>query len=150
MDTPTGVWDAAETERFLESTAVPLRLGCRTPNDDPWMLSLWYLYRDGTLWCATSADADVVRYLRHDDGVAFEVSTNRPPYKGVRGNGTATIEADPEKELLRELLERYLDGTESPLARKLTSPEREEVRIRIDPARLYTWDFTGRMTDSTS
>lgn len=146
-DSLSGAWDAGETQHFLESSTVPLRVACRTPNDEPWLLSLWYLYRDGALWCATGADADVVRYLRHDDGVAFEVSTDDPPYRGVRGNGTASIEPDSGKELLRELLERYLDGTDSTLARRLLSPDREEVRIRIDPARLYTWDFTERMAD---
>jgi len=114
------------------------------------MLSLWYRYRDGALWCATSASADVVDYLASDDRVAFEISTNRPPYRGVRGNGTATIDPDVDKELLRELLERYLDGTDSPLAERLLSPGREEVRIRIDPARVYTWDFTDRMQGSVS
>lgn len=152
MDTDalSGAWDAVETERFLERTAVPLRVACRTPNDEPWMLSLWYLYRDGALHCATGADADVVRYLRHDDRVAFEVSTNDPPYSGVRGNGTATVESDAGKSLLRELIERYLGGTNSTLASRLLSPEREEVRIRIDPTRLYTWDFTDRMADAGS
>ncbi len=81
-DSLSGAWDAGETERFLESSTVPLRVACRTPDDEPWLLSLWYLYRDGALWCATGADADVVRYLRHDDGVAFEASTNHPPYRG--------------------------------------------------------------------
>lgn len=149
-DSLSGAWDAGETERFLESSTVPLRVACRTPDDEPWLLSLWYLYRDGALWCATGADADVVRYLRHDGGVAFEASTNNPPYRGVRGNGTASIDSDPEKQLLRELLERYLGGTDSTLARRLLSPDREEVRIRIDPARLYTWDFTDRMADADS
>jgi nitroimidazol reductase NimA-like FMN-containing flavoprotein (pyridoxamine 5'-phosphate oxidase superfamily) len=149
-DSLSGAWNTDETERFLESTAVPLRVACRTPNDEPWMLSLWYLYRDGALHCATGADADVVRYLRHDDRVAFEVSTNDPPYSGVRGNGSATVEPDAGKELLRELLGRYLGGTDSALARRLLSPEREEVRIRIEPARLYTWDFTTRMADAGS
>lgn len=145
MDRLTGTWDRAETEAFLTAETIPLRLSCHTRGDDLWMLSLWYHYRDGALWCATSASADVVDYLEYDDRVAYEISTNEPPYKGVRGNGTATIKPDPQKELLKELLERYLGGTDSALAEQLLSPERDEVRIRIDPARVYTWDFTDRM-----
>ena len=29
----------------------------------------------------------------------------------------------------------------------LLREEREEATVRIDPVRLYTWDFTPRMTD---
>ncbi|WP_253738269.1 pyridoxamine 5'-phosphate oxidase family protein [Halohasta salina] len=143
---PTGAWDRERTEAFLEGRTIPVRLACHTRADTLWMLSLWYLYRDGALWCATSASADVVDYLAGDNRVAFEISTNEPPYKGVRGNGTASVDADTDKDLLRELLERYLGGTDSPLAEQLLSPDREEVRIRIDPARIYTWDFSERMT----
>jgi len=145
---PTGAWDRERTETFLQSETIPIRLSCHTQADVLWMLSLWYLYRDGALWCATSASADVVDYLTGDDRVAFEISTNDPPYKGVRGNGTASIEADPDKTLLKELLERYLGGTDSPLAERLLSPERDEVRIRIDPTKMYTWDFSERMQGS--
>ncbi len=145
MDRLTGAWDLTQTETFLSMTTVPLRLSCRTRGDSLWMLSLWYCYDDDALWCATSATADVVEYLENDDRVAFEISTNEPPYKGVRGNGTASVEADSEKKLLRRLLERYLGGTDSSLADRLLSPERDEVRIRIDPSRVYTWDFTDRM-----
>ena len=149
MDHLTGAWDAAETEAFLKSATVPLRLSCRTRGDALWMLSLWFRYREEAFWCATHADADVVDYLAGDDRVAFEISTNEPPYRGVRGNGTATVEPDPEKAVLRDLLERYLGGTDSALAERLLSPDRDEVTIRIDPNRLYTWDFTDRMADVT-
>ena len=146
---PTGAWDRAETEGFLSEATIPIRLSCRRPAGDLWMLSLWFVYRENAVWCATSAEASVVEYLTHDDRVAFEISTNEPPYKGVRGNGTATITPDSEKQLLRSLLERYLGGTDSPLAKRLLSPQREEVRIRIDPETLYTWDFTDQMRRST-
>jgi nitroimidazol reductase NimA-like FMN-containing flavoprotein (pyridoxamine 5'-phosphate oxidase superfamily) len=142
----TGVWDREDVDDFL-TTAVPVRLGCRTPDDHLWMLSLWYLWEDDSLWCATGADADVVRYLRANDEVAFEVSTNDPPYRGVRGRGHATVDADEDKTLLRRLLRRYLGGTDSALAERLLAPERDEVRIRIDPVRLHTWDYSARMTD---
>lgn len=148
MDRLTGAWDRAETEAFLSSATVPLRLSCHAAGESLWMLSLWFRYDDGALWCATSAEADVIGYLAADDHVAFEVSTNDPPYRGVRGNGLARVEPDADKSLLTTLLTRYLGGTDSSLAERLLSPERREVRIRIEPARLYTWDFSDRMADS--
>ena len=135
-------------EEFLRSTVVPIRLSCHRPGGDLWMLSLWFRYREGALECATSASSDVVRFLRADDAVAFEVSTNEPPYRGVRGNGVARIEADEDKALLRALVERYLGGTDSSLARNLLSEEREEVWIRIEPETVYGWDYSGRMADA--
>jgi nitroimidazol reductase NimA-like FMN-containing flavoprotein (pyridoxamine 5'-phosphate oxidase superfamily) len=149
MTTFTGVWSAAEVEAFLERTTVPLRLACTTPSGRLWMVSLWFRYRDGTIRCATSSRADVVRYLREDPHVAFEVSTNDPPYSGVRGNGTATVEPDADKETLRTLLERYLGGTDSAFARRLLSSDREEVALRVEPDRMYSWDFTDRMRDAS-
>ncbi|QIB75823.1 pyridoxamine 5'-phosphate oxidase family protein [Halogeometricum borinquense] len=147
----TGHWPADEAETFLRESTVPVRLACRTPNDDLWMLSLWYEWVGGEdrpeLCCATSAAADVVRFLRANDDVAFEISTNDPPYRGVRGRGTASIEPDEEKTLLRSLLERYLGGTENELGSFLLDDDREEVRIRITPTRLHSWDYSGRMRD---
>jgi nitroimidazol reductase NimA-like FMN-containing flavoprotein (pyridoxamine 5'-phosphate oxidase superfamily) len=111
------------------------------------MLSLWYRYRDGAFHCATAADADVVRFLRANDEVAFEVSTNRPPYRGVRGNGTADLAPDEDKRVLSALVERYLDDTDSDLARWLLSPDREEVHVTVAPDRIHSWDYSDRMGD---
>ena len=147
MPTWTGAWSEAEAESYLRKRAIPIRLGCRTPSGGLWMLSLWYQYRDGAFHCATGADADVVRYLSADPGVSFEVSDNDPPYKGVRGAGTATVE-DGGKDQLETLLKRYLGGTDNDLADRLLDANREEVRIRIEPTKLYTWDFTDRMADT--
>ncbi|WP_251341516.1 pyridoxamine 5'-phosphate oxidase family protein [Haloplanus halophilus] len=145
----TGEWDRAGVAAFLADARIPIRVACRTPAGGLWMLSLWYDFDAdaGAFVCATSAAADVVEYLRADDGVAVEVSTNEPPYRGVRGCGSATVAPDDDKATLRALLERYLGGTDSSLARRLLDPARDEVRIRIDPVRLYSWDFTDRMRD---
>ena len=140
----SGPWDRDRVDEFLTDARVPVRIGCRTPADDPWIVSLWFSW-DGAVHCATSADADLVSFLAHDDHVSFEVSTNDPPYKGVRGRGRATVSPDGEKELLRVLLGRYLGGTDNPTGDRLLRPEREEVRIRIEPERLHTWDYSKRM-----
>lgn len=147
MVDPTGPWSRSQLVAELEDLTVPLRLACRTSAGGLWQVTLWFVYRDDRFLCATGRDADVVEFLRTSPAVAFDVSTNEPPYRGVRGNGTATIEPDPEKALLQELLERYLGGTDSPLAQRLLDPDREEVRIEIDPARLVTWDYSDRMAE---
>lgn len=143
----SGVWSPDEVDQFLTETTVPIRISCRTPRDDLWMLSLWYEYEDGEFRCATEQNADIVEFLRSTADVAFEVSTNDPPYRGVRGRGTASLGPDRDKKQLRALLERYLGGTDNSLAQSLLSPEREEVRIRITPEKLYSWDFSDRMAD---
>jgi nitroimidazol reductase NimA-like FMN-containing flavoprotein (pyridoxamine 5'-phosphate oxidase superfamily) len=147
MTTVDGVWSQEEATTFLDEAIVPIRLGCHNPSGGLWMLSLWFRYRDGVFECATSKGADVVRFLRKNDDICFEVSTNRPPYMGVRGAGTATLDEDGAKDVLRSLVDRYLGTQEAEMAQWLLSDEREEVTITIDPSRLHTWDFTPRMKE---
>jgi hypothetical protein len=67
-------------------------------------------------------------------------------YRWESGRESAS---DEEKALLRSLLDRYLGGTDSALARRLLDPEREEVAIRVEPGRVHPWDYAGRMRDAT-
>jgi len=143
-----GAWTASAVEEFLQDVAIPIRLATRRPDGSPWMVTLWYRYDDESFECATSANADVVRYLRNDPAVAFDVSTNDPPYRGVRGNGRVTIAGDDDKAVLRDLIERYLGGTDSPLAERLLDEGRDEVRIRVRPRSIYSWDYRGRMAET--
>ncbi|WP_255171102.1 pyridoxamine 5'-phosphate oxidase family protein [Natrononativus amylolyticus] len=140
-----GVWDREAVTAFLREVTIPLRLATRRPDGSLWVVPLWYRYRDGGFECATAADAHVVGFLETDPAVGFDVSTNAVPYRGVRGNGTATLAPDTNKDTLRALLERYLGGTETPLAERLLDEDREEVRIRLEPATVYSWDYTARM-----
>ncbi|WP_424015447.1 pyridoxamine 5'-phosphate oxidase family protein [Halorubrum xinjiangense] len=151
----TGPWDRDRVDEFLADARVPVRLGCRTPSDRPWIVSLWFAWDadagsasdepTGAIRCATSANADLVEFVEHDDEVSFDVSTNDPPYKGIRGRGRATVVPDEEKRLLRSLLTKYLGGTDNATAERLLRPERDEVEIRIEPERLHAWDYTERM-----
>jgi nitroimidazol reductase NimA-like FMN-containing flavoprotein (pyridoxamine 5'-phosphate oxidase superfamily) len=150
MVTVTGTWTESEVAEFLQSVEIPIRLATTRLDGSLWMVTLWYRYRDGVFECATSANADVVEYLRNDPAVAFDVSTNQPPYRGVRGNGRATISTDSAEATLRDLIDRYLGGTDSPLAQRLLDDTREEVRIEIDPRTLHSWDYTDRMVESAN
>jgi hypothetical protein len=129
----------------LETSVVPLRLGVATRSGHPIVLSLWYLWLDGALWCATVAEADVVAHLRRDPRCGFEVASERPPYCGVRGRGRAAIDVSRGEEMLRALLRRYQGGEDGPLARWLLTRAAREVAIRIAPDRLVSWDYRERM-----
>ena len=143
----SGPWAEADVAAFLQDVEIPIRLATRKPDGSPWIVALWYRYRDGWFECATEANAHLVTYLREDPVVGFDVSTNEIPYRGVRGTGTASLAPDEDAAVLRALLERYLGGTDSALAERLLDDEREEVRIRIDPDRFHSWDFRDRMRE---
>ena len=145
-----GAWTESEVEAFVEAATIPIRLATHRPDGSLWLVALWYRYRDGTLECATGANAALVRFLRNDPAVAFEVSTNDVPYRGIRGNGTADLEPDDDKTVLRALLERYLGGTDSELAEWLLDDDRDEVRIRIEPSEIYSWDYSERMGEGST
>ena len=147
---PTGPWDRDRVDEYLAAARVPVRLGCRTPSDHPWIVSLGFAWDPdaSAIRCATSASAVLGEYVEHDDHVSFDVSTNDPPYKGVRGRGRATVVPDDDKRLLRSLLTKYLGGTDNATAERLLRPERDEVEIRIEPERLHAWDYSERMGTS--
>lgn len=135
----------AEIEQYLNEMRIPLRLACATASGWPLVLSLWYMFEDGHLYCATQASARVVGYLQRDGRCAFEVAGDLPPYRGVRGQATAVILPDRGVEILTRLLERYLGGLDNAFAQKLLSRQTPEVALRLTPVNLSTWDFTKRM-----
>lgn len=91
-----------------------------------------------------------MRFLRNDPAVAFDISTNDIPYRGIRGNGTVELSSDSEKAVLRDLIEHYLGETDSSLARRLLDDDRDEVRIRLEPRTVYSWDYSERMKKGSS
>lgn len=141
----TGPYALDRVERHLRDTVVPVRLACLTASGWPLVVSLWFLYRDGALWCASRPAARVVQHLARDERCAFEVAADTPPYKGVRGQARARVIHGGGGRLLGELIERYLGDRDSPLARRLLSDAADEVAIRIAPTRLASWDFSERM-----
>ncbi len=146
----SGPWGVDRVEEHFLGTAIPLRLACLRSNGWPLVLSLWYLYRNGVLWCATQANSGVARCIEHDGRCAFEIGPNSPPYRGVRGRGRAVIDQQRGREILRALIDRYLGSEDSSLARWLLSRADQEVAIRIADLRISSWDYTERMAGSVT
>lgn len=133
---------------YLRETKIPLRLSTATIFGWPVVQSMWYLYEDGALYCATPQRAKVVDYLMHEPRCGFEVAADQPPYCGVRGRAVARIVADRGSEILERLLVRYLEGVDNPLAQGLLTRSGPEVAIRLEPQSYFCWNFTDRMADS--
>ena len=149
MQIAGGPWDEGRVERWLTGARIPLRLGVLGANG-PLVVSLWYQYRHGALWCATSADADVVAHLGRDDRVGFEIGPDIPPYRGVRGTGRAVVVPEAGPAVLDDLLARYLDAPNAGLADWLRRRADDEVALRIEDLRVTSWDFSGRMVPQES
>ena len=135
-------------ERYFLETKIPLRLACVSDSGWPVVLSLWFLYENGFLYCATQQSALVVSYLLSEPRCSFEIAADQPPYCGVRGRAIATIDEYRGLEILERLLYRYLGDVENHLAQKLLARKTAEVAIQLEIKSFNSWNFTNRMADS--
>lgn len=139
----SGPWSSEQVDEYLRATAIPLRLA--SVGKHVLVQSLWFEFDGTSLWCASQSDSVLVRRLRKDDRVGFEVSADQPPYRGVRGHGRAHLDPPRAADLLPRLIERYLGSASSPLADWLLSRIDSEVAIRIDRLTVSSWDYSARM-----
>ncbi len=146
----TGDWGKDQALAFMADSIIPLRLAALDGAGFPVNISLWFLPEDGALWCATNRRAKLVTYLGQNPRVSIEVAADAPPYRGVRGQGMASLHPDQGWTMLDRLLTRYRISRSSQLARMLTAKADQEVAIRIAPTRLSSWDFSTRMVDAVA
>lgn len=139
----SGPWDQQRVREHLESAVIPLRLA--TAGTFPLVQSLWFTFDGASLWCATQADSVVARRVRRSANVGFEIASDLPPYRGVRGTGTASVDMTRGPEVLAELIDRYLGDEPTPLGEWLLSRSDTEVAIRIDGLTVTSWDYSARM-----
>ncbi len=140
-----GPWSQSQVDRFLAQTRIPLRLSVNGASGHPVLVSLWFLHRDGNLWCATQRDARVAALLARDPRCAFEVAPDALPYHGVRGQALATLHDERGGEMLADLIDRYLGDRSSGLARWLLGRADRETAISLAPRTFVSWDYRERM-----
>lgn len=147
MDEPritSGPWDVAAILDFLTSTRIPMRLASNG-SSGPLVQSLWFLVEGGNLWCATQETSLLAQRITRDARVGFEIAGDHPPYRGVRGTGTAEILRQDAGRVLPALIERYQGAERTHLSEWLLSRLEREVAIRIAPSTFTSWDYSGRM-----
>lgn len=141
-------WDEDQIVAFLGSATVPIRLSFLNDKHEPLICSLWYRYEKGVIWCASHKNSFLVKQLKNNSKISFEVSTNDYPYKGVRGQANiALVKADADK-VLGQLITKYLAGSNTSLSTWLMSRSDDEYVIKITPSSINAWDFSNRMQKS--
>ena len=134
-------------KEIAADTKIPIRISFLKNNGTPGIISLWYLNINGKIFCATQKSAKIVSYLKKNPNCGFEISCDKPPYKGTRGEGKAKIVDDMGQKVLDQLIEKYLGKKESTLSEFLKSKAKSEVAIEITPHKIFNFDYSKRMKD---
>ncbi len=138
-----------EVERFLESK-LNLQIATIDKQGDPNIQPVWFYYDkdEGKLLITTSKLAKKTQNLRNRPTIYFSIDDEKPPYKGVKGKGIATIIEDPNRIVPKadRISMKYLGTLDHPVAKMITdhSKKGEVVLVEISPKFFSTWDY-GKM-----
>ena len=132
---------------LISDKKIPIRLAGIKPNGSPTVISLWYIAVNGKIYCATQKSAKIVSYLENNPICGFEISADKPPYKGTRGEGEARIIHEKGNEILKLLIDKYLGEKESTLSKFLRKNSTSEIAIEITPKKIFNYDYSKRMKD---
>jgi len=133
---------------MIYDNKIPIRIAFIKPNGIPNVISLWYVVENEKIYCATQKSAKIVSYLNNNPKCGFEIAADKPPYRGVRGDGSVKIIEDNAAETLEVLIKKYLGDKESTLSKFLRENSKSEVAIEITPEKLFNYDYSKRMKDA--
>lgn len=136
-----------EIYKFISDTKIPIRVAFIKPKGTPSVISLWFEQINGKIYCATQKSAKIISYLQKNPVCGFEIAADKPPYKGIRGEGTVKILNDKGIDILEILIGKYLGEKESTLSKYLKANLNTEVAIEITPQKIYSYDYSKRMKD---
>ena len=140
--------DNEEIYKFISDTKIPIRVAFIKPKGTPSVISLWFEQINGKIYCATQKSAKIVSYLQKNPVCGFEIAADKPPYKGIRGEGTVKILKDKGIDILEILMDKYLEEKESTLSKYLKTNSNTEVAIEITPQKIHSYDYSERMKDA--
>ena len=140
--------ESKNIDDIITDKKIPIRLAFIKSSGVPSVISLWYACIDGKIYCTTQRTAKIVSFLQNNQTCGFEIAADKPPYKGVRGEGTVKILSEKGQEILDILIGKYLDKKESTLSKFLRKNSKTEVAIEITPQKLFNYDYSKRMKDA--
>lgn len=137
-----------EIARYLSEMKIPIRLACITDTGWPLVISLWFVFMNQKLYCSTQKTAKVIEFLTQNPRCGFEIASDQPPYRGLRGKGRVTFSEEIGPKVLGILMDRYEIRNNSTLGKYLVSNLNNEIALAIEPIRIFTWDYSDRMKDA--
>src|SRR5919109_2404109 len=136
-----------EVKNFLTDNKYNIHLGTIDEKGFPNIHPTWYYFEASNhkFYVETSKHSKKVSNIRKNEGMYFCVDDPQPPYKGVRGKGTARIHEniDHNIPIAEKIMTRYLESIEHPMARALLNAVKkgESVILEISPDYYSTWDY---------
>lgn len=138
-------WSKGEIFDYLDRATTPIRISCSDQDEYPVICSLWFIHQDGVLWAASHRNSYIIKALKSNSKIGFEVATNEYPYYGVRGKANVSLLQDDSENILEKVIDKYLQGSNKKLSSWLLSRKKDEYAIKICPVSINSWDFSKRM-----
>ncbi|MCA9827762.1 MAG: pyridoxamine 5'-phosphate oxidase family protein [Nitrosopumilus sp.] len=136
-----------ELDSMVYDEKIPIRIAFVKPDGIPNVVSLWHVILNGKIYCATQKSAKIVSFLKNNPRCGFEIASDKPPYRGVRGEGHVNIVEENAVDILELLIEKYLGKKESALSKFLRDKSASEVSLEITPQKILHFNYSKRMRD---
>ncbi|QMU55337.1 MAG: hypothetical protein GKS07_10835 [Nitrosopumilus sp.] len=137
--------DDVKIHKFIQDGKIPIRVAFVKSNGMPGVVSLWYIVNDCKIYCAVQKTAKIVSHFEKNSICGFEIAADKPPYKGIRGEGTVKILNETGAYVLDLLMDKYLGEKESALSKFLKNNSKTEIAIEITPQAVFDYDYSKRM-----
>ena len=142
-------WNQTQLKEFLVSSKIPIRVSV-LDGEYPLICSVWFEYLDGKLVIVSHRESKLAKVLVSQRKCGFEIASNNPPYRGVRGKADVLYELGNSEGTLRRIIRRYLGETNQGLASWLLSRVKDEMKFTLHPKWVTSWDYGERMEQTQS
>ena len=132
---------------FLTTKVMNLHLGTvdEKGHSNIHPVGYYYDHLENKFYILTAKESKKTHNLSRNETVYFCVDDPNPPYKGVRGKGTARILKEVNfLGIWEKIMARYLGNSEDPMAIALKDELKkgDSIVLEISPKYFSTWDYS--------
>jgi len=128
-------------DEFIKSQKI-LRLATVDKKGSPYIVPVWYLYKNGNFYVGTNTSTKKAKNVRKNPKVSFCVDLGvHSPIIGVMGIGNAKLilKKSHVSRIAEKILLRYFKSLNNKSAQELLS--QTDCIIEIVPKKITTWKF---------